>query len=328
MKKILVTLLVSIPLFLQAQETQFWGNAERYLQRQGSHFLQQIDKTLDANKPDTNNSLARRQALYNMDAILHNTFYDKSDELKAFMASRIGKVIADLKVPQSDGMKIYKLYNDGFIARAGGVAVAFDIISGLGLINDEQLEQLVSQCDLLCVTHNHPDHTDAKVINLFLSQGKKVFATKEILPDMQGITHLYEGTGGEISLRQEGNVSLHIVHGHQDELQNNLYVVTLPGNYTVCQTGDQYLEEDMPWIKTLQTRLPKVDALLVICWSMHLQDFVDGFAPKVVLSGHENEILYHGIDHREAYWLSYEKFDKITQPYCLMTWGEWITILH
>ena len=328
MKKILVILLVSIPLLLQAQETQFWGNAERYLQRQGSHFLQQTDKTLDANKPDTNNALVRRQALYNMDAILHNTFYDKSDELKAFMASRIGKVIADLKAPQGEGMKIYKLYNDGFIARTRGATVAFDIISGLGLISDEQIEQLVSQCDMLCITHNHPDHTDPKVVNLFLSQGKKVFGTKEILPDVQEITHLYEGKGGEITLRQEGNVSLHIVHGHQDELQNNLYVVTLPGNYTVCQTGDQYLEEDMPWIKTLQTRLPKVDALLVICWSMHLQDFVDGFAPKVVLSGHENEILYHGIDHREAYWLSYEKFDKITQPYCLMTWGEWITILH
>ena len=34
MKKMLVILLVSIPLLLQAQETQFWGNAERYLQRQ------------------------------------------------------------------------------------------------------------------------------------------------------------------------------------------------------------------------------------------------------------------------------------------------------
>ena len=283
MKKVLL-LICFMPLFLMAQETQFWGNAERYLQRQGSHFLNQIDEALDANKPDTNNSLVRRQALYNMDAILHNTFYDKSDELKAFMANRVGKVIADMKGPQGDGMKIYKLYNDGFIARAGGATVAFDIISGLGLINDEQLEQLVSQCDILCLTHNHPDHTDAKVVNLFISQGKKVFATKEILPDVQGVTHLYEGTGGEITMRKEGDVTLHIVHGHQDDLQNNLYVVTLPGNFTVCQTGDQYLEEDMPWIKTLHTRLPKVDALLVICWSMHLQDFVNGFQPKVVIS--------------------------------------------
>lgn len=326
MKKILFILVTWLPLCLCAQETQFWGNAERYQQRQGSHFLQQIDQALDQCRPDTENPLMRRQALYNMDAILHNTFYDKSDELKAFMATRVGKVIEDLKAPQGEGLKVYKLYNHGFIAKAGGVAVAFDLISALGLISDEQLEQLVSLCDMLCISHKHFDHADAKVASLFLQQGKPVFATQETLPDVEGITRIYKGNGGEISVIETGKVKLHIVHGHQDELQNNLYVVTLPGNFTVCQTGDQYLEEDMPWIKTLHNRLPKIDALLVICWSMHLQDFVNGFQPQVVISGHENEILYHGIDHREAYWLSYEKFDGITQPYSLMTWGEWITV--
>ncbi|MBR1541661.1 MAG: hypothetical protein IJ628_03505 [Bacteroidaceae bacterium] len=43
---------------------------------------------------------------YNMDAILHNTFYDKSEELKEFMATRVGKVIADLCTPMDDSMKM------------------------------------------------------------------------------------------------------------------------------------------------------------------------------------------------------------------------------
>ena len=43
---------------------------------------------------------------YNMDAILHNTFYDKSEELKEFMATRVGKVIADLRSPMDDSMKM------------------------------------------------------------------------------------------------------------------------------------------------------------------------------------------------------------------------------
>ncbi|MBQ7554490.1 MAG: hypothetical protein IJT46_09085 [Bacteroidaceae bacterium] len=41
-----------------------------------------------------------------MDAILHNTFYDKSEELKEFMATRVGKVIADLCTPMDDSMKM------------------------------------------------------------------------------------------------------------------------------------------------------------------------------------------------------------------------------
>ena len=328
MKNILFILAAWLPLCLYAQETQFWGNAERYQQRQGSHFLKQIDQALDACRPDTENPLMRRQALYNMDAILHNTFYDKSEELKDFMTTRVGKVIEELKTSKDTDLRIYKLYNHGFIAQAGGTAVAFDLISALGLINDEQLKQLVSLCDMLCISHKHPDHADAKVASMFLEQGKPVFGTEETLPNVEGITRIYHGNGGEISVKEVGKSKLHIVQGHQDELQINLYVVTLPGNYTVCQTGDQYLEEDMSWIKTLHSRVPKVDALLVICWSMHLQDFVNGFQPRVVISGHENEILYHGIDHREAYWLSYEKFDGISQPYSLMTWGEWISIQH
>jgi len=91
---------------LCAQETQFWGNADRYQQRQGSHFLRQIDEALDQFRPDVSNSIMRRQALYNMDAILHNTFYDKSEELKEFMATRVGKVIADLCTPMDDSMKM------------------------------------------------------------------------------------------------------------------------------------------------------------------------------------------------------------------------------
>ena len=332
MKKLFFIYISLLPLCLMAQETQFWGDADRYLIRQGSHFLQQIDQALDEFKPDTNNSLMRRQALYNMDAILHNTFYDKSDELKTFMTSRIGKVLTDLDTQMVEGMKIYKLYNDGFIAKAGGVTVAFDIISGGGLISDDLLEQIVDRCDMMCITHKHPDHAEDKVANLFLSKGKPVYAPTEALPEIKGITHIYKGNGGEMTTTQvnlkDAPVIMNILHGHQDELQNNIYVVTLPGNYTVCQTGDQYLEEDMQWIQSAYSRLPKIDALLVICWSMHLQEFVNGFQPQIVISGHENEILYHGIDHREAYWLSYEKFDTIRQPYCLMTWGEWITIQH
>ena len=317
---------------LCAQETQFWGNVDRYQQRQGSHFLKQIDEALDQFRPDVSNNIMRRQALYNMDAILHNTFYDKSEELKEFMATRVEKVIADLRTPMDDSMKIYKLYNHGFIARAGGVSVAFDIISAGGMISDEQLELLVDQCDMMCISHKHPDHAEAKVANLFLSKGKKVYAPDEALPKIEGITRRYKGTGGDLTTEKlsfkGGDVMLNILHGHQDDLQNNLYVVTLPGGYTVCQSGDQDNVDDVAWLKTAFQRIPQVDVFMIICWNQQLQDTIDGFNPKLVVSGHENEILYHGIDHREAYWLSYEKFDAIRQPYCLMTWGEWISVWH
>ena len=71
----------------------------------------------------------------------------------------------------------------------------------------------------------------------------------------------------------------------------------------------------------MPSQLPKVDVLLIICWAMELQTHVDAFHPQLVITGHENE-LGHGIDHREAYWMSYLKFDALPYPYSLMTWGE------
>lgn len=60
---------------------------------------------------------------------------------------------------------------------------------------------------------------------------------------------------------------------------------------------------------------------------MHLEAMIKAFAPAYVISGHENE-LSHTIDHREAYWLTQYKFDKIATgiPSLVMVWGEWVEL--
>jgi L-ascorbate metabolism protein UlaG (beta-lactamase superfamily) len=190
------------------------------------------------------------------------------------------------------------------------------------LISDEIMKELVDECDIMFLTHNHPDHVDPVVVNMFTDSGKEVVAVTEIQPNNNKITHV---RSEEIITKKyktgDSEVDVTILPGHQDELLNNIYIVTTPDGYTFAQTGDQYHKEDINWIKTLGNKIPKIDVLMINCWANSLYDTIEGLSPKVVLTGHENE-LGHTIDHRESYWTSYIKLGDIKRKNCLMTWGE------
>ena len=115
-------------------------------------------------------NLVRKQALYMLDAVLHDTRYDGSDLIKDFLASRVDRVLSDLEKPmnKNDRVKIYKIYNDGFVIRSREVTIAVDLCGKSGtLIADEQMRRLVAYCEALFITHNHSDHCDDNVVSMF-----------------------------------------------------------------------------------------------------------------------------------------------------------------
>jgi len=330
MKKVLISwgfaALLCLPLAAQNNENdkEFWGSAESYLLRQTARTLDLVDKALVEFPPATGNGTTRRLALYNVDAVLHNTSFDKSEPLMDYVKSRMTKVIEGLKAPQEEGMTIYKLYNHGFIVHTKSATVAFDMVMGstYQLIPDELMTQLVDLSDILFLSHKHRDHVDPGVVKLFTDRGKKVVCTEETLPENKEVMHFRQEKLADLNIDLPGGtLKIKVLPGHQDELQNNIYVITTPENLTFVQTGDQYLKEDIPWIANVKAQLPPVDVLLINCWAMELKTHVDGFSPKLVITGHENE-MGHGIDHREAYWMSFLKLDELGYPYSLMTWGE------
>ena len=107
-KSVFLLSLFVLPLYmlLQAQEktTPFWGKQEVYL--------------------------ARKAALQLLDGIFHDTCLDGSETLSRFMESRLSGLLEDMQKPLEEGMKVYKLYNDGFIVKTKSVTVAFDLYRG------------------------------------------------------------------------------------------------------------------------------------------------------------------------------------------------------
>ena len=316
----------------QIPSSKFWGNQNAYLQRQASVMFDLIDQTLDRNRPAKWAPEARLLALSNLDLLLHDTINDNGTPLLAFINSRIGKVAEDMQTPVKSGYKLYKIYNDGFVARTPSVSIAFDFVRGIcndkHLITDSLAAAVADKCDILLITHNHSDHGDPSVVEMFLSAGKPVIAIPEFMPEDKRIRHLRPADGssynGTVRL-PGGETSLKIYPGHQDHLMNNLYIITTPEGHTFAHIGDhdQSKSEDMEWIPSIMPELPPVDALMFNCWNTHIPQIISTFRPTFAIPGHENE-MGHTIDHREAFWLTFRKMKTSPADYVVMGWGEWL----
>lgn len=320
----------TMPVNAQEKE-EFWGNSRSYFEKQAECLFPLIDQALTQCPPSMGDTLVRKLALCGLDVLLHDTINDKGKPLDRFIHSRITKVIADLSEPLDKGVKIYKLYNDGFIMRTPTVTIAFDLVrgscGGKTLIPDSLMCQIVKQSDALLVTHQHGDHADAFVADLFLKEGKPVVGPTDLWERKKDLIRLRseEMLEKELPLRNGRSVKLTIFPGHQDEVMNNLYVVTAPEGYTVAHTGDQYNESDMEWISDVKEHIAGLDALIVNCWINRLDEVIDGFSPRIVITGHENE-MGHTIDHREAFWLTFRKIARIKTECSVMGWGEWLRL--
>ena len=330
-KVILAFLLLSQFVFAQQSHLplQYWNDVPRYMAVQDSLLLLAIDKAMDARPPVVSHGeqdAARQLILCSLDAFLHTPRPDTTAAFRDFVDSRMGKVLQDLERPLRGKVRIYKIYNDGFIVRTRKATVAVDLNGREGrFVPAARLRALSAHCDALLVTHRHPDHLDRIVVEAFLEAGKPVCMPEDAWVDDSRILHL---DGGVHPL---AGVQVRVLPGHQDEtptraIRNNIYQLTFPGGFTVTHTGDQAHQTDLDWIGRLSGTLPPSDVLLMDGWTPSMEQFVSAFAPRLILSGHENE-MGHSTGHREAFWLSDYKLRQVIRPDCpfsVLGWGEWI----
>jgi L-ascorbate metabolism protein UlaG (beta-lactamase superfamily) len=318
---------------LSAQERlQYWKDSEAYLQDQASLIFEETYKVLTAHPPVANAGNERRLALFSLDALLHDTRLDNGTAFKAYMARITGNVAAELRKSKPTGREVrfFRLYNDGFVVQTASVTIGIDLIRGgktdQPFVNDTLMRSIVEQCDILFITHAHGDHADSSVAELFCEQGKNVIVPEEIWKNMTPRLRILRGTDmiHETIRLPAKNVSLNVrvYPGHQENVLNNVYVITLPEGPTIMHTGDQDYTDD---VVAKISNNAKVDILLVHCWMMPMDRFVSGIKPALIITGHENE-MGHSIDHREAYWLTFRRMSGVKAPYIIMAWGESYTV--
>lgn len=332
MKTFLFLLLTTFACGIFAQEYEkplhYWGKPNEFFAQQTEQTFGLVNKMLSENPPVLNESLIRKSALFHLDWILHDTRFDDSEALYRFVKYRMEQILADLDKPVTKGMKIYKLYNDGFIVKTKSVKIAFDLNRGARTnkepyVSDDLMQSIADQCDILFVSHEHSDHADWNIAQMFINAGKNIIVPVGLWENKsQLIRHIRSDKMICERIRLPSNIDLQVkvMPGHQDRVLNNVYIVTTPEGICVAHTGDQWSKGDDDWINHVKD-YSSVDVLLVHCWAIPLERIVSGFNPRLVISGHENEIT-HSVDHREPYWLNCRRMGNVTQPKIFMTWGE------
>lgn len=316
-----------------------------YMDRQHTAFLEYISETMELHPPSFPVAKERKAGLFLLDAVLHDQYAEFREPVIQFYHSRIENALTEIEnATITEGAKIWKLYNMGFIVKTKSVTIAFDLVRGNSensegfKLSDKIMEGFVKQCDVLFISHWHNDHKDKKVAQAFINQGKPVVAAEQLWqkdPIYSKITHLKREANIKQSLAIKNNsISIDVViyPGHQmGHNLNNVPLVFTPEGITVSHLGDQINEGDFmvdyDWIDTVAENY-SVDILLPPSWTNELYRIVKGFDPKLVIPGHENE-LGHTVDDRVPFWgdttyleLTNDELFKSDYPVIQMIWGE------
>ncbi len=291
---------------------------------------------LDQFPPALIENPVRRAALIRLDDILHIESAPSKPLVQNFYHARMEKAVQEIeRTPVKEGMRIWKLYNHGFFIRTPAVSFTIDIVPGMNAkgfpVSPRLLERLADQSDATLITHLHGDHANPEVARMFIARNKPVVApeglwsqhpelAKRLTYPQRSVTMLHE-----IPV-QNGKQALKLVvyPGHQGDLINNVYLITTPEGFTVLHTGDQSGPEgpgsDFDWIVHIGHQ-HHVDVALPNCWTTNIQRLARGVNPRLIITGHENE-MGHTVDHREDYTQTYNHLFGTPYPFIVMAWGE------
>lgn len=317
----------------------------QFMDNQASALLKEACEVFAAYPPQWPEPEARKSALLLLDGVFHDVYAPHREPVQEFYKSRMEQAIIEIEQSEiSHGARIWKLYDHGFVIRTRSVCIGFDLIRGLSAgaegfpIEEDLMERIISQCDVLFISHYHGDHAEEWVAQTFIDQGKPVLAPPAVwagMPIHQSMIHLERASHVVQTLPLKGgekSLELVIYPGHQGEhIENNVSLVKTPEGLCFVHMGDQSYSNDFSWMDEVHKHFD-VDVLLPNCWTTDIVRVTKGFKPAVMITGHENE-LGHTIDHREPYWLSYQRREGSDRfggsrdtgydtPLILMTWGE------
>ena len=295
---------------------------------------------LRENPPQSNRDEIRRAALLILDAPLSVEDTDPAAPAGFGQAWRetinsIYQPVCDemldeiLKTRVASGVRIWKVYNMGFIVKTPNHAWGFDVRSGNTItrkFTPDQLAKLVKSLDVLFLSHNHPDHIGTDLVREMVRAGKTVVRpTDDTVSELNGDPHLRNLYGRFGKAVKVDGLLVRAFPGYQEipnqEVPCCVYAVTADG-ITVAHCGDN--QNPQPYELLEKARI-KPDVMMI--------NGRPGFAfclktvqPKLALIGHEHE-LKHQASGRYSWSAVFKRIDDagLATPICVIDCGESIS---
>jgi len=313
--------------------------------------IEYASKAIEENPPCFPPTSKRHEALMVLDGPLHLVDANRFRSVHDFFMRRMTRTIEEIeKAKVDEGCRIWRLYNHGFVVRTPSVTIGIDLSRGWRLSEDESddfgispelSKRLVSQIDLLTLSHNHGDHCDPVVRDQCFEAGIPIFADGSIYPEVVEQTLLIRPERltpvaaanpsvppvfDKVSVANCKEIDMIVYPGHQaPEAINNVYLFRTAEGRTIMHTGDQSWADDFAWIDRVGDQ-HEVDVLITNCWTDDPHRVVWGIRPKIVITGHETEMA-HEPSHREAYWRSFQIFRGWPEPIVhVLCWGEGVSL--
>ena len=288
-----------------------------------SPFLQ-IQTTLRSNPPCTGNQEIRQDAILTLDGYLKDDSSRWNPDVATFYANMMGFVEAEISQPVTSGVKIWSMYNHGFIVKTPSSVFAFDLVQGYPSWKYQIPNSILEQIQVLFLSHKHDDHWDRTIIRAITDLGGKVVAPlEEKLSDQDMVYLSADEESTQVGLQIKAYDGLH------GGIPVRMYVVTTPEGLTIMHTGDNQTSETLPDGLT-------VDILLLNAWVnesgsassvVGVRNCINKLNPKLTILGHIQEMGHSYIPSDPRSRLSFEAplaVDDGTLPgyVSVQIWGE------
>ena len=263
---------------------------------------------LEAHPPDGANWEKRRRLLEAIDVPINARQNDAwRRAVGAVFRRRMDKAIAEISEARiTGGVRIWRMYNMGFVVKSAEAAVGFDIHPGWVFdspMDQAQQKRLAGALDAAFVSHWHPDHCSRPFLGQMLAAGKRIVLLDSVARELTG-ENVVRLPGKDDSPIRVAGVDVYGYTGRQfPTARNNVYIVRM-GGLLVMHQGDN----DKTSLYKDIAREHEVDVLLGNCWA-RLNTCIEGTSPRLVITGHENEIK-HPSALRSGYPRTFRELDS------------------
>lgn len=286
-----------------------------------SDKIEQIKINLWNNSPNYGSPEIRELILLELDELLLDPSSYGSTKSFEFYTSMIQKVSEEIDDEVISGIRIWMMYNHGFIVKTPHNTFAFDLTDGYTAWQmDESYEipeQIVKNIDFLLISHKHDDHYDESIINKVLDYGGQVINVIDNRPMyIDGISIA--------------------AHNGVHSVVNRIFEIITVDGYKIVHTGDNETSEALPFIADVDVLLlyAKTNESFTTYSSVGMRNSINKLTPTITIPGHIHEFghkadvraLDSGV--RALYkWSFFITNEWIPTTMTIMAWGEYFDFM-